>query len=133
MDNPRILHQSTGDQDKVQRLGPYVLETLIAEADEIQMTAYRVTIEPGSTTAISHHRKAEEIYYVLAGQGIALLDGVEHRLHAGDFLRLPPGVKHGFVTQEEALVMLDIHSPGSRPNRDVFFEGEPPSGFSPNE
>ncbi|WP_309398681.1 cupin domain-containing protein [Cerasicoccus maritimus] len=133
MDKPRILHLPTGDSRNVQRLGPYGLETLIPESDELQMTAYRVTIEPHSTTAVSHHRIAEELYYVLAGQGTALLDGVAHTLMAGDFLRLPPGVKHGFVTQSEPLVMLDIHSPGSRPDRDVYFDGAPPSGFADNE
>lgn len=129
----RILHVSTGAEANVQRLGPYALESLIAEADEGAMTAYRVTIAPGSTTAISHHKIAEELYYVLEGQGTALLDGQECPLKAGDFLRLPPGTKHGFITTSEALVMLDIHSPGSRPDRDVYFDGEPPSGFADNE
>ncbi len=133
MEKARILHQATGQKNAAQRLGPYVLETLIKEADEIGVTAYRVTIEPHSTTAISYHKKAEEIYYVLSGEGTALLDGVAHSLVAGDFLRLPPGVKHGFITTAKPLVMLDIHSPGSRPDRDVYFEGEPPSGFSDNE
>jgi len=128
----RILHIQTGDEANVQRLGPYALESLIAEADEGAVTAYRVTIEPGSTTAISHHKIAEEIYYVLDGSGTALLDGEEFPLKTGDFLRLPPGTKHGFVTKDEPLVMLDIHSPGSRPDRDVYFDGEPPSGFAEN-
>ncbi|GHC13181.1 cupin domain-containing protein [Cerasicoccus arenae] len=132
METSRIVHRTSGGENNAQRLGPYALESLIDEADELAMTAYRVTIAPGSTTTIAHHRKAEEIYFVLTGQGTAILNGVEHALVAGDFLRLPPGVKHGFVTKDEPLVMLDIHSPGSRPNRDVYFEGEPPAGFSDN-
>lgn len=128
----KILHETTGDKRKVQHLGPYALETLIAGEDELQMTAYRVTIAPRSTTAVSHHKLAEEIYYILEGRGVAILNGVETEIAAGQFLRLPPGTTHGFVTHDEALVMLDIHSPGSRPDRDVYFEGEPPSGFGDN-
>ena len=26
--------------------------------------------------------------------------------------------------------MLDIHAPGSRPDRDVYFNGDTPDGFS---
>jgi quercetin dioxygenase-like cupin family protein len=58
-----------------------------------------------------------------------LLDGEEQLLRAGDFLRLPPGTTHGFVTAEEELVMLDVHTPGSRTNRDVYFLEGGPEGF----
>jgi mannose-6-phosphate isomerase-like protein (cupin superfamily) len=50
-------------------------------------------------------------------------------LRAGDFLRLPPGTTHGFVTTEEELVMLDVHAPGSRTDRDVYFLDSGPEGF----
>jgi hypothetical protein len=33
------------------------------------------------------------------------------------------------VTEEEELVMLDVHTPGSRPNRDVYFLDDKPEGF----
>ena len=86
---------------------------------------------PGQRTAISYHRIAEEYYFVLAGQGTAILDGVEYTLTAGDFLRLPPGTRHGFVTEDEPLEMLNIHTPGSRPDRDVYFDdSQVPEGFS---
>jgi quercetin dioxygenase-like cupin family protein len=123
----KIIYRSGGVG--VRHLGPYALETLIREPEEIGMTAYRVTVEPHSRTAISYHREAEEIYYVLSGAGEALLDGQPYSLRAGDFLRLPPGTTHGFVTGEDPLQMLDIHSPGSRPDRDVYFQGEAPEGF----
>jgi mannose-6-phosphate isomerase-like protein (cupin superfamily) len=59
-----------------------------------------------------------------------VLDGREYALAPGDFLRLPPGTTHGFITGDEPLVMLDIHTPGSRPERDVYFtDGPPPEGF----
>lgn len=126
----RVLHVREGEGTETARLGPYEIETLIPLADEGSATAYRVRIEPHQRTATSYHKVAEELYLVLAGGGIALLDGVEHVLQAGDFLRLPPGTTHAFVTGDEALVMLDIHTPGSRPDRDVYFLGDAPEGFS---
>ncbi len=73
---------------------------------------------------------AEEFYFVLSGHGTAVLDGQERRLETGDFLRLPAGTTHGFITGDAALEMLDVHVPGCRPDRDTYFaDGEPPEGF----
>jgi mannose-6-phosphate isomerase-like protein (cupin superfamily) len=126
----RVLHVREGEGTDTARLGPYEIETLIPVADEGSATAYRVRIEPHQRTATSYHKLAEELYLVLSGSGVAVLDGVEYQLRAGDFLRLPPGTTHAFITGDEALVMLDVHTPGSRPDRDVFFIGETPQGFS---
>lgn len=127
----KLIHRTSGDPDRTQRLGPYTLESLIDADEEGAGTAYRVRIAPHERTAVSYHRVAEEYYYVLSGRGVAILDGREYPLTPGDFLRLPPGTKHGFVTGDEPLEMLDIHTPGSRPDRDVYFvDGAPPEGFS---
>ncbi|MDB6074497.1 MAG: hypothetical protein JWO89_2137 [Verrucomicrobiaceae bacterium] len=115
-----------------QKLGPYEIESLIPLEDEGMGTAYRVRIEPHSTTSVSYHKLAEELYYVLSGSGEAVLNDKRHELKTGDFLRLPPGTTHSFITGEEPLVMLDVHSPGSRPDRDVYFVGEVPPGFGKN-
>jgi mannose-6-phosphate isomerase-like protein (cupin superfamily) len=126
----KLLHLKESDALPQVCLGPYQIQTLISEDEEAAGTAYRIRIEPRQRTSVSYHRVAEEFYLVLEGRGIAVLDGVEHELSKGDFLRLPPGTRHGFITDSEALVLLDIHVPGSRPDRDVFFEGETPAGFT---
>ena len=126
----RILHQRAGSGRSLkQRLGPYEIESLIPPEDEAAGTAYRVRIEPNQTTSVSYHKVAEEFYYVLFGSGTAILNGDPYVLREGDFLRLPPGTTHGFITKDEPLVMLDIHAPGSRPDHDVFFVGDVPEGF----
>ena len=127
-----IIHRraASAEPGDVQQLGPYQIESLIPREAEAAGTAYRVRIEAHSITSVSYHKLAEEFYYVLSGSGTALLDGVAHELQTGDFLRLPPGTTHGFITRDEPLIMLDIHTPGSRPDRDVYFLGEVPSGFT---
>jgi mannose-6-phosphate isomerase-like protein (cupin superfamily) len=126
----RILHQrSDSPSTEIQKLGPYEIQSLVPPEDEGAGTAYRVRIEPHQTTSVSYHKIAEEFYYVLSGSGIAVLDGTSYELRTGDFLRLPPGTTHGFITHDVPLLMLDIHTPGSRPDRDVFFLGEAPEGF----
>lgn len=129
---PGLIHRAGGQTGRVEQLGPYGIESLIDREEEGAATAYRVTVRPHSRTSISRHRVAEEFYFVIRGRGTAILDGREHALGEGDFLRLPPGTDHGFVTGDEALVMLDIHTPGCRPDRDTYFpEGPVPEGFAP--
>lgn len=125
-----ILHIRPSSPTQRQQLGPYEIETLIAPADEGAATAYRVRINPHQTTSVSYHKIAEEFYYVVEGKGTAILNGSPFPLQPGDFLRLPPGTTHGFVTTDEPLVMLDLHTPGSRPDHDVYFVGPAPAGFT---
>lgn len=124
-----LIHRPSGDPARAQQLGPYRIEALLGEAEEGAGTVYRVRIEPHQRTSISYHRVAEEYYFVLTGRGTAILDGQAYPLKAGDFLRLPPGTTHGFVTAEEPLEMLDIHTPGCRPDRDTYFVDATPEGF----
>ena len=126
----QIVHRASGDAARVKKLGPYEIESLIAPAEEGAATVYRVRIAPHEITSVSYHRIAEEFYYVIAGRGTAILDGTERKISAGELLRLPPGTTHGFVTADEPLDMLNIHTPGCRPDHDVYFvNGPAPEGF----
>lgn len=126
---PGVIHRKSGDVSRSVRLGPYLLETLVEPEEEITATFYRVRIDPHQKTAVSYHRVAEEFYFVLSGRGLGIIGGNLLRLEKGDFLRLPPGTTHQFVTENDPLEMLNIHCPGSRPDRDVYFVGEKPEGF----
>lgn len=129
MKPPSILHKGTDSSEGTERLGPYQIQTLIPLEEEGNFTGYHVFIEPNTTTPTSFHKKAEEIYYVIAGKGRIVLNGTTKTLQKADFLRLPAETRHSFETDEVGLSLLNIHSPGSRPDRDVFFEGNTPSGF----
>ncbi len=121
----QLVHRSSGTTEPIQQLGPYKIEPLLTEAQEAAATVYRVQVEPHQQTTPSYHRVAEEFYFILAGTGTAVLDGESRELKPGDFLRLPPGTRHAFVTFDEPLEMLDIHVPGCRPDRDTYFVEDP--------
>ena len=55
-----------------------------------------VTVPPGRESFVYHsHHFEEEWIYVLAGAGVALIDGVEYRVAPGDFMGFPtPSVAH---------------------------------------
>ncbi len=125
-----IIHRKSGCVERTRQLGPYRIEGYLEREEEIGQTVWRVSIGPNVTTAISYHKAAEETYFVLRGGGVAWLNGVSYPLEAGDFLRLPAGTRHGFVTGPDGLEMLDVHAPGCWPDRDTFFEGEAPPGWN---
>lgn len=126
-----LIHRSSGDPDRQAQLGPYRIETLLSRDEARAGTVYRVTISPGQRTQVSFHLVAEEYYFVLAGSGSVFLDGVEYPMKPGDFFRLPPGTRHGFLAGPDGLDLLDIHTPPCFPDHDTYFENTPPEGFAP--
>jgi uncharacterized cupin superfamily protein len=81
---------TVGHEDDFERSGRWVLvrRSLGVESFGLNM----VEIEPGSR--IPEHDETEsdqeEVYIVLAGTAVAIVDGVEHPAPAGTFVRLDP-------------------------------------------
>jgi len=63
------------------------------------------------------HREAAELYYVLDGDGVITLDGIDHRIEPGSMVHIPPGVVHGAKGRMRVLV---IGIPDIRED-DLFF------------
>jgi len=54
---------------------------------------------------LHYHKVATELYYVLAGEGTVILDGVEHAVRKGSMVHIPPGVVHGATGKMRVLVV----------------------------
>ncbi len=54
---------------------------------------------------LHYHRRATELYYVLEGEGVVLLDGTEHPVRKGSIVHIPPGVVHGARGRMRVLVV----------------------------
>lgn len=59
-----------------------------------QQSLAEATLPPGATTTAHFHPKAEEIYYVLSGQGLLRLEAEEAALRPGDAIVIAPGQRH---------------------------------------
>ena len=64
------------------------------------------------------HKRSTELYYVLDGDGVVLLDGVEHAVRPGSLVHIAPGVVHGARGEMRVLVVGipdiaddDVHFP----------------------
>jgi len=51
------------------------------------------------------HKLGTELYYVLNGSGVVVLDGVEHPVEPGSLVHIPPGVVHAARGRMRVLVV----------------------------
>lgn len=52
-----------------------------------------------------YHKRSTELYYVLEGEGMVLLDGEEQAVKKGSLVHIPPGVVHGARGRMRVLVI----------------------------
>ncbi|MET3982455.1 cupin domain-containing protein [Streptomyces sp. PvR034] len=79
---------------------PGSLITLLADSDTTggALTCNTAVFEEGAAGAPVHfHTKATEFFFVTSGQLDVLVDDEVQTLGKGDFLAVPPGVKHAFA------------------------------------
>lgn len=70
------------------------------------------TLPPGGSTTEHYHPKAEEIYYLLKGQGRMKLEGELRDVTVGDAIAIPPGKHHKiWNTGTDPLIFLCCCAP----------------------
>jgi quercetin dioxygenase-like cupin family protein len=85
-------------------------ETLGSEHLDYRLSCY----EPGAYVARHSHRRQEQIYHILRGRGLVILDGRETPVGPDDVIFIPPFVEHELhCTGTDELVLLVITSPQS--------------------
>ncbi len=57
------------------------------------------------------HPDLEQAVYILEGEAIAEIDGVDHHVKAGDMMFFPPKVFHSIKAVTERIKLLVIYSP----------------------
>ncbi|MDA5285295.1 cupin domain-containing protein [Streptomyces sp. NPDC054904] len=76
--------------------GPGSVITLLTDTDEL--TCNTASFEVGAAGAPVHfHTKATEFFHVTDGRLDVLVGDEVHTLGKGDFITVPPGVKHAFA------------------------------------
>jgi len=64
------------------------------------------TIAPGQSTIRHRHRESEEIYVVLAGEGVIEVAARLQRVGVGDAVLIPPGAEHRATCMSETPLRL---------------------------
>lgn len=61
----------------------------------------RTTLEPGATIGVHSHPNTEDLYLILEGQGIGILDGERFPVGPGDLFLVKAGGSHGLINDSE--------------------------------
>lgn len=51
-------------------------------------------VAPGATTHLHYHTRSEELYHIVAGQGLMQLGSEQFSVTVGDTVCIPPGIHH---------------------------------------
>jgi mannose-6-phosphate isomerase-like protein (cupin superfamily) len=79
-----------------------------------------VIVQPGGSSVLHYHRQAEEVYYILRGEGQVILDGEVRLVGPGDAVIIPPPTQHLIRnTGAEELVMVVTCAPAWSPEDEV--------------
>lgn len=83
------------------------------------VSVVRARVEEGVTTVLHLVREADEIYYILSGQGEVEIGGETiGTMHPGDLIRIPAGTSQRITnTGSGDLVFLAICAPRFEPER----------------
>jgi mannose-6-phosphate isomerase-like protein (cupin superfamily) len=76
--------------------------------------AAEMTLEPGQQTGgpDNYHTESDQWCYVVAGEGVATVDGEDHIVEAGDLLVIESGERHAIEnTGGEPLETLNVYVP----------------------
>lgn len=65
---------------------------------------------PGNFMEPHVHKEREQVYHILEGEGILVIDGERHRVGPGDIAFFPPGVWHGLYNEGNANLIFVIAS-----------------------
>ncbi|MBQ7477512.1 MAG: cupin domain-containing protein [Selenomonadaceae bacterium] len=68
--------------------------------DKLELTGAEVSVNHlpagGGVPFVHYHKKNEEIYFITAGKGKAIIDGETVELTAGDWMRISPAARRQF-------------------------------------
>ena len=78
-------------------------------ADEASHKVKRITVEPGHRLSYQRHRRRSEHWFVVEGDALVTLDGVEHAVATGEAIDIPAGAAHRIENKGPApLVFVEV-------------------------
>jgi mannose-6-phosphate isomerase len=78
-------------------------------SDEPSHKVKRITVEPGHRLSYQRHAQRSEHWFVVAGDALVTLDGVEHAVATGEAIDIPLGAAHRIENKGgEPLVFIEV-------------------------
>ncbi|HLP30389.1 MAG TPA: cupin domain-containing protein [Geothrix sp.] len=94
------------------------LDTSLLKAGEMHgvLSLGRVTLEPGATIGEHAHPNTEDLYLILEGHGIGILNGARFPVGPGDLFLVKAGGNHGLINDsDQPLTFLGLLTRSEEP------------------
>ena len=78
----------------------------VLDVEENSMTI-KVTLNPGNRMNYHSHMRRDEVWTVIAGTGMTIVDGMEQPIKPGDVVTMAAGCKHTVVAETE-LMLIEV-------------------------
>jgi mannose-6-phosphate isomerase-like protein (cupin superfamily) len=88
-------------------------------APVLNQSLAEASVSAGSATERHYHKRSEEFYFLLEGEGTMEINGETREVAAGDAILIPPGAWHQ-ITASSALRFLCCCAP-SYSHEDTYF------------
>ena len=75
---------------------------------EDESLTVKVTLNPGHRMNYHSHERRNEIWNVISGSGVAIIDEGKKSLKPGDVITMPAGVKHTAIAGVSGLQMVEV-------------------------
>jgi len=85
---------------------------LTKQEENGRLSAHLTTVKPGGEI-LPHTHEVLEVFYVIEGEGLALVNGVRQKAEKGTIIAANAGSEHGIInTGESDMVLFCVFSPG---------------------
>jgi quercetin dioxygenase-like cupin family protein len=125
---------AAGEGEVIRRKGNTVTVKVDPKTGSPGMAMGTQALEPGVGIPIHMHEHADEVLFIHAGRGVAVLGGQRKEVGEGDTVFVPRGVWHGVESRGEAVNLLWVVTP---PGLERYFRetgvspGAPPRALTP--
>ncbi len=77
-----------------------------------------MTLQPGEEIGLEKHEGHDQFIRVEAGQGVAILDGEQHKLEDGVAVVIPAGTEHNVIntSSSEPMRLYTLYTPPEHPD-----------------
>jgi mannose-6-phosphate isomerase-like protein (cupin superfamily) len=102
----------------------FSVKFFLERGESNNISFYHVSLPGNFFYKSSYHKKAEELVFVLKGEARGKIGEKDTFVSEGSIIYIPPGTLHKFITKDQELVLLSVHSPPIYEDEDIYFVDE---------
>lgn len=79
--------------------------------DEKNFKLKKLHVDAGQRLSYQSHRKRSEIWTIVQGEALVIINGISHSLKYGDSIQIPLGAKHRVSNpSDDTLILIEVQT-----------------------